>query len=268
MVNKSDYSWLSREVFLLINNVLLLVAALSVLCGTPFPLAGGFAGRWASIQSARRISIAVFVPLMAGVADVYGRGPGVQLETQAVPLKFVQRLLPVLIASVVIGLIFLAHGGKFHTPGWCLLICLAAWVVATSIADRRTVRARFDVIRGPAQTDARLITACWWRISGRCRERSWCGALPPCTPRSAICASPSASTRKWRVTIFCSPAPSPRAVPIDVAQRGLVMVSKDGREIAELYPEKRRYNARRDQIGDRASIDAGLFRDIYMPLLG
>jgi cytochrome c-type biogenesis protein CcmF len=54
--------------------------------------------------------------------------------------------------------------------------------------------------------------------------------------------------------------------PNYVAQRGTVVVSRDGRHIAELHPEKRRYNARADQIMTEADIDPGALRDIYVAL--
>src|SRR6185369_12012015 len=38
VISNAQYRWFSREIFLLLNNILLLVAALSVLCGTLFPL--------------------------------------------------------------------------------------------------------------------------------------------------------------------------------------------------------------------------------------
>jgi cytochrome c-type biogenesis protein CcmF len=58
----------------------------------------------------------------------------------------------------------------------------------------------------------------------------------------------------------------PARGPNYIAQRGVVLVSRYNRQIAELHPEKRRYNARRDQMMTEASIDAGLFRDIYVAL--
>jgi cytochrome c-type biogenesis protein CcmF len=41
---------------------------------------------------------------------------------------------------------------------------------------------------------------------------------------------------------------------------------RDGDALAQLHPEKRRYNARRDQVMTEASIEAGLFRDLYVAL--
>jgi cytochrome c-type biogenesis protein CcmF len=54
--------------------------------------------------------------------------------------------------------------------------------------------------------------------------------------------------------------------PNYIAERGLISVSRNDKFIAELHPEKRRYNARRDQMMTEASIDAGVFRDIYVAL--
>jgi cytochrome c-type biogenesis protein CcmF len=54
--------------------------------------------------------------------------------------------------------------------------------------------------------------------------------------------------------------------PNYMGTRGDIRLSKNGREISLLHPEKRRYHARQDQVMTEASIDAGFFRDIYVAL--
>jgi cytochrome c-type biogenesis protein CcmF len=49
------------------------------------------------------------------------------------------------------------------------------------------------------------------------------------------------------------------------AERGLVVVSKGGREIAQLEPEKRIYRVQQNPMTE-AAIDAGLFRDLYVAI--
>jgi len=49
------------------------------------------------------------------------------------------------------------------------------------------------------------------------------------------------------------------------AQRGTIHVSRDGKEIALLHPEKRTYRVQTRPMTE-AGIDAGLFRDIYVSL--
>jgi cytochrome c-type biogenesis protein CcmF len=53
--------------------------------------------------------------------------------------------------------------------------------------------------------------------------------------------------------------------PNYVADRANVSIFKDGQQVASLAPEKRVYQAR-TQMMTEASIDAGLFRDLYLSL--
>jgi cytochrome c-type biogenesis protein CcmF len=50
-----------------------------------------------------------------------------------------------------------------------------------------------------------------------------------------------------------------------IAERGALVVSKNGAEIATLSPEKRNYNAQRSMMTE-AAIDPGLWRDLYVAL--
>jgi cytochrome c-type biogenesis protein CcmF len=53
--------------------------------------------------------------------------------------------------------------------------------------------------------------------------------------------------------------------PNYVASRGQVVVSKDGQPVTRLYPEKRQYNSSGMPMTE-ASIDTGIFRDLYVSL--
>ena len=50
-----------------------------------------------------------------------------------------------------------------------------------------------------------------------------------------------------------------------MAARAEIIVSRNGKEIERMYPEKRNYNARGDVMTETA-IDSGLFRDLYVSL--
>jgi cytochrome c-type biogenesis protein CcmF len=50
------------------------------------------------------------------------------------------------------------------------------------------------------------------------------------------------------------------------ADRGHVLVTKDGREVADMWPEKRIYLAQRSMPMTEAGIDAGLTRDLFVAL--
>jgi len=50
-----------------------------------------------------------------------------------------------------------------------------------------------------------------------------------------------------------------------VADQGTLEISLDGEPVVTLYPEKRRYNVKKSMMTE-ASIDPGLFRDLYVAL--
>ena len=49
-------------------------------------------------------------------------------------------------------------------------------------------------------------------------------------------------------------------------EEGTISVFEDGKIIATLHPQKRRYNAQRGQTMTEAAIDNGFFRDLYVAL--
>jgi cytochrome c-type biogenesis protein CcmF len=57
----------------------------------------------------------------------------------------------------------------------------------------------------------------------------------------------------------------PMVGPNFSGSEGIIRVFKDEREIAELHPQKRRYNAS-GQVMTEAAIDPGLWRDIYVAM--
>src|SRR6184192_4984813 len=126
------FELLSRESLLLSNNVLLTVAAASVLLGTLYPL-------FMDALNLGKLSVgppyfnAVFVPLMAPAAFLIGVGPIARWKQAKIPelairLKwaFAIGILSAIVLPFVIG------GWKWRAS---LGLLLAVWIVATSIQN-------------------------------------------------------------------------------------------------------------------------------------
>ncbi|HSB97291.1 MAG TPA: cytochrome c-type biogenesis CcmF C-terminal domain-containing protein, partial [Spongiibacteraceae bacterium] len=263
VANKTDYSLLSREIFLLGNNILLLVAALSVLSGTLFPLV---------VDSLHlgKYSVgppyfnAVFVPLMSILLVFMGIGPSNNWKRSRAD-ELWRRLLPALLASLLVGFLFpFAYRGQFHW-GVVLTVCLASWVIFTTVVDLRN----------------KLRNANGWSAGLRRLTPAYYGMLIAHIGFSVSVLGVGLTTayteeRDLRLAVgehtqlagydFLFAGTEPVRGPNYSAERGLVIVARDGKQLAELHPEKRRYNARRDQVMTEADIDAGLFRDIYVAL--
>jgi len=128
------FDLVSRESLLLANNVLLLVAAGSVLLGTLYPLALEALGLG-------RVSVGppyfdtVFVPLMTPLAILMGVGPLVRWRREA-PGALWRRLRRALAASVAAALALSLVAGAVR-PSTFLGFLLAAWIVATTIVQWR-----------------------------------------------------------------------------------------------------------------------------------
>jgi cytochrome c-type biogenesis protein CcmF len=263
VINRSDYSWLSREIFLLCNNVLLLVAALSVLSGTLFPLVVD------SLQLGK-YSVgppyfnAVFVPLMSILLVFMGIGPANNWKRSRAG-ELWRRLIPALLASLIVGFAFpFAYRGAFHW-GVVLTICLASWVIFSSVVDLRTKVRNANGWRAGLR---RLTPAYYGMLIahlGFAVSVIGVGLTTAYTEERDLRLGVGEHTQLAGYDFLFAGTEAVRG-PNYSAQRGLIVVAQGGKQLAELHPEKRRYNARRDQVMTEADIDAGLFRDIYVAL--
>src|ERR1700694_5413666 len=128
----SRFEIFSRESLLLTNNVLLVVAAGSVLLGTLYPL-------FVDALNLGKLSFAppyfnsVFVPLMAPAAFLIGVGPIARWKHAKLP-ELAVRLRVAFVLSLITAVIlpFVIGGWKWRASLGLLLFC---WIVATSIQN-------------------------------------------------------------------------------------------------------------------------------------
>src|SRR5262249_46531563 len=119
---------------LLGNNVLLAVAAGSVLLGTLYPL-------FLDAMDLGKISVgppyfeAVFVPLMAAAVFLMGAGPIARWKQASLP-EIAAQLRWALAVSVATALLLPLATGKW-TPMVSLGLLLAVWILATSVVGLR-----------------------------------------------------------------------------------------------------------------------------------
>src|SRR6185369_10248635 len=126
----SKFEVFSRESLLLTNNVLLIVAAGSVLLGTLYPL-------FMDALNLGKLSVgppyfnAVFVPLMAPAAFLIGVGPIARWKQVKLP-ELAVRLRWAFVISILTGILlpFVIGGWKWRAS---LGLVLAFWIVATVV---------------------------------------------------------------------------------------------------------------------------------------
>jgi len=146
----------SRESFLLANNVLLAVAATSVLLGTLYPLFVDALG-YGKISVGPPYFDAVFAPLMAPALFLMGIGPIARWKEAPLP-ELAKRLRWALGISIALAIILPMMLGNF-TPWIGFGLFLAFWVLATSV---ELIYQRLRLSNLPLLASIRSNSRSWW----------------------------------------------------------------------------------------------------------
>ncbi|HMX15257.1 MAG TPA: heme lyase CcmF/NrfE family subunit [Rhodocyclaceae bacterium] len=251
------FQMLSRETFLLVNNVLLVVAAGAVLLGTLYPL-------FLDALGLGKISVgppyfeAVFVPLMVPVALLLVAGPLARWR-QAGKADFWPRLaLPAGVASALALALPLAFGR------WSPLLALGtliAWGTLAGSAVPIVQRLRHGSGLGAVPLGQ------WGMVLAHAGIGVFIlgVTLVKGFESSAEVRMKPGDTASVSGHTFLFRSVSEVRGPNYVAARAQVEVSRDGQALLVLEPEKRLYNVQRMPMTE-AAIDSGLWRDLYVSL--
>jgi len=253
----------SRETMLLGNNVLLLAAAGSVMLGTLYPLALDVLGL-GKISVGPPYFDSVFVPLMTPLVFLMGLGPLARWK-QASPPELWARLKWALAIAIATALLLPAIAGKW-SPFTSLGFGLAAWIAAATVAG---VRERIRNAQGGWLSRLGEQPRAWWGmtlahlgvavfVTGVTVVKSYeIERDVRVAPGDAVTVGGYA----FRFTgVSEASGPNYRAV------RGMVEVSRDGRLVRTLYPEKRVYLAQSQMPTTEAAIATGILGDLYVSL--
>ena len=257
--SRVHFSGLSREVLLLVNNVLLVVAMSVVLLGTLYPLA------YEAVTGGGKISVgppyfnSVFIPLMVVLTLALGVGPSARWKRTSVEF-LVQRLGAVFAASVVLGVALpLAVTGAFK---WQVAMgtTLALWIVATHVQDvwLQAGKRVSGIARLPAGYVGMTLAHLGFAMtlfgivvtSHQSLERD-------------VRLAPGGSAQLGAITFTLTAVDRVRG-PNYLAEQGSVRVDGDGATYV-LFPEKRHYLAG-GQVMTEASISPGITRDVYVAM--
>ncbi|MDL2196840.1 heme lyase CcmF/NrfE family subunit [Shewanella algae] len=261
MSSPARFELKSKETMLLVCNVLLTVAAGTVLLGTLYPLLIDALGM-GKISVGPPYFNAVFVPIVLVLFGFMGIGPIIRWKKSKQGELKRQLLVPAIV-SAVLGVIapFIA-GGEFNI--WVALgIGAAVWIVLA------TLRAGYNVIKAKDGS-----------VSLARMGRSELGMI---IAHLGIAVSVVGATMVSNYSIEKSVRMGPgvshelagytfkyletRNVvgPNYTAQQGQVEILKDGEKIALLQPDRRQYNVRTMDMTE-AGIDWGVFRDLYVTM--
>ncbi|HKS09721.1 MAG TPA: heme lyase CcmF/NrfE family subunit [Pyrinomonadaceae bacterium] len=260
----SKFDVISRESLLLSNNVLLTVAAGSVLLGTLYPLLVDALGMGKLSVGPPYFNL-VFVPLMAPAMFLMGIGPVARWKKADLP-DLAKRLRWAFVISVLSAVTL-----PFVLGGWKWLVSvgllLAIWIVTTVLAN---VWERVRVTSGQLSTFQKL----------RTQSRSYYGMQVAHLGVAVFIVGVTMVTgyqseqdvRMGTGDVvhaggyeFQFNGVRDITGPNYVGARAEIIVSKNGVEKERMYPEKRNYTASGNVMTETA-IDNGLFRDLYVSL--
>jgi cytochrome c-type biogenesis protein CcmF len=254
----------SRESLLLSNNVLLTVAAASVLLGTLYPLLVDALGG-AKLSVGPPYFNLVFVSLMAPAMFLMGVGPIARWKKASLP-DIVTRLRWAFVISVLSAIVlpFVLGGFKWLVS---LGLLLAIWIVTTIFVN---LWERVRVTSGQISTFQKL----------RTQSRSYYGMqvahlgvavfivgvtlVTGYQTEQDVRMQPGDVVNAGRYSFRFNGVTNVQG-PNYVAGRAEMIVSQDGVEIEKMYPEKRNYTASGNVMTETA-IDSGIFRHLYISL--
>ena len=254
----------SRESLLLSNNVLLVVAAASVLLGTLYPLIVDALGM-GKLSVGPPYFNSVFVPLMVPAMFLMGIGPIARWKKASLP-ELAVRLRWAFVASVVTALVLPFVLGEWK-PLVALGLMLALWIVSTSVLN---IRDRVKTTSGQLSVFQKL----------RTQSRSYYGMhLAHLGVAVFIVGVTLVTGYQYEQDVRMNMGDTVNAGgyvfrfngvsnvmgPNYRAARADVDVMRNGEVVTKMFPEKRTYLSSENVMTETA-IDTGLFRDLYVSL--
>ena len=259
------FALVSRETFLLVNNVLLVVATGAVLLGTLYPLLLDALGM-GKISVGPPYFDTVFVPLMAPLVFMMGVGPLARWKDATVP-DLAQRLKWAAAVAVIAAVLTEWFEGQISWLGGLGLL-MAYWVVASVATDvwervrpvggvRSSVWARARMIPRAmvGMMVAHLGVAVF--IFGVAMVKTY-----EVEKDVDMALGDTTEVSGW---VFTFRGVKEVQGPNYTAMQGLVELSRNGKVVEQLHPEKRIYRVQTMPMTE-AAIRTRLTGDIYVSL--
>ncbi len=270
-----SYSGLSREMMLLLNNVLLISAMAMILIGTLYPLI-------ADVLDLGKISVGppyfnfFFVPMSLGLMVAMGFAVFSRWKKTDANMLLQKGMVPFLISlsAALILPLFLAESISWETYSMTAVITLGAsfWVVTMSLED---LWQKLD--RGSSKAASNVSS----RLKSLTKLPGSYWGMQVAHIGIAVCALGVGLSSVYDVQKDVRMVPGDRVEvagyeftfdnlsfvqgPNFGASRAQISAYKNDRLVAVLHPEKRKYEAR-NQVMTEAALDAGLTRDLYVSL--
>ncbi|MBT3811747.1 MAG: heme lyase CcmF/NrfE family subunit [Gammaproteobacteria bacterium] len=260
--SESSFSWLSREVLLLVNNVFLTVMAITVLLGTLYPLLIDALGQ-GKISVGPPYFNAVFVPIMCTMALAMGVSIAVRWRETTLQ-SVLNKLWKPAVLSILIGLGFpFIYGNGFDARVF-LGISVGLWIISTVgtefIGKFRNTQSITNRLRQlplsyygmmVAHVGVAVTAIGITLVTSYSEERDM-----------SMHKGDTVEIAGYQFTFQGTHVVKGANY---MADQATIEVVEDGQPVATLRPEKRRYNVKNAMMTE-ADIDASLFRDLYVAL--
>ena len=258
------FAVVSRESFLLTNNVLLVVACASVLLGTLYPLL-------IDALALGKISVgppyfdAVFVPLMVPALFLMGVAPFARWKETSVA-ELLRTLRWAFAAAVVVAIVLPFVYGSWR-PLTALGILLAAWIVFAGtlnfVGRVQSTRAGQSFLTA-AMKQPRTFFGMHTAHVGVAVFVVGVTMVQTYQEEKDVKMAPGETVSVAGYEFRFNGVKEVQG-PNYVALAGDFDLTKDGRQVRKMYPEKRTY-ASSGMPMTEAAIDAGFVRDLYVSL--
>jgi cytochrome c-type biogenesis protein CcmF len=250
----------SREVLLLVNNVVLVVAMACVLLGTLYPLAYEAITRGGKISVGPPYFNSVFIPLMVVLSLALGVGPSARWKRTSVEY-LLRKLGAVFAASLVIGVALpLLISGVFR---WQIAMgsAIALWIVGSHLQDLWQQS-------GGRLAGLRRLTAGYVGMTiahiGFAVTLIGIVVTSHSSIERDVRLTNGASTQLGALTVTLVGVDQVRG-PNYLADRASVRIDGDRGTSYVMHPEKRRYMSG-GNIMTEAAIEPGVTRDVYVAM--
>ena len=261
----SRFALVSKESALLGNNVMLVVAAAAVLLGTLYPLLLDALGL-GKLSVGPPYFDTVFMPLMAPAIFLMGVGPLARWKEDRVP-ALARRLVWAAGVAVLAALATGWLAGEINLVSSFGLL-MAYWIVgsvATDVWGR--VRPAGGAWRDVPRRFKQMPRALLGMMLAHLGVAVFCFGVAMVktyeVERDVKMAVGDSTTVKGYTFTF--KGTSELEGPNYAAVRGLLEVSREGRKLFDMSPEKRVYRVQQNPMTE-AAIDVGLTRDLYVSL--
>ena len=261
LTQESHYQLKSRETLLVINNVIILVATIVVVLGTLYPMIAD-AFKLGQVSVGAPYFNALFVPLTWLLLLVLGLGPVSRWKRDTRPFLGVS--LAILVSSFVLAAIIsyvLTHSMMLNI---IMSAALSLWVLVWIVADiKDKTRHAPSLVKG-----LRRLNMGYWGM-----QLAHLGillvvvgiAITTSTSIEKDVAMTEGETVQVQGYDFTLVDFRQVRGPNYDASQAVVKVSKDGKQITSLLPEKRHYVVSQMPMTE-ASIHYNPMRDVYMAL--